>query len=83
MKRPKNTAQMQAESSVVAQGANGTQARYIATEGELRFTIAVDPGETNYITLKMWGGDAAGQEIETESGPDQTGFAACRPLHRW
>lgn len=54
--------------SEVGPGAPGFKARYIATEGEVRFTLAVDPARPTYVTLKMWGGDVAGTAVATDRG---------------
>lgn len=72
-KASEDAAQLEADTAVVAPGAHGKQARYIATEGELRFTLAIDQDATNYVTLKMWGGDYKGQTIDTDDGSIKLG----------
>jgi hypothetical protein len=60
---------VQADVSAIGPGAPGFQARYIATEGEISFTLAVDPARPTFLTLKMWGGDVTEATIAAGSGP--------------
>jgi hypothetical protein len=61
-------AEVRVSESQIGPGAPGCKARYIATAGEVRFSLPVDPARPTFVTLKMWGSDVVGTVVATGSG---------------
>jgi len=49
--------------TVVATGGLGTPCRRVGPHGHLTFVLKCDPGEQNYLTVKLWGSDTGRSQL--------------------
>lgn len=59
--------------AVAARGGLGESCRCIGSNGHLTFRMSCDPGEQNYLTVKLWGSDTGAGQLYLYNGDERIG----------